>query len=285
VVISPVAVAPERLARTEWHRATFDDAAVLDAVIRPGDCVLHLVSSTVPGSSNEDPYGDIASNVLPTLRLLELARQRSVKKVVFLSSGGTVYGPGVAVPTPEAAATDPICSYGIQKLAIEKYLALYRRLHGLDSVVLRVANPYGPYQLGFGQGVIAAIFRKALQAEPITIWGDGTVVRDYIHVSDVVEAILCAVRLDSPTAPRLYNIGSGVGKSLRDILDAVRRLRDGDLTVINTPGRLTDVPASILDIRQATAHLGWGNRISWDQGLEQTYHWMADYLSALPPPG
>jgi UDP-glucose 4-epimerase len=274
VLISPALLDPQAVRGAQWIRATLDETHRFEQAIRPGDLVFHLVSTTVPASSNADPCADIADNLLPTLKLLDTLRGREVRKLVFLSSGGTVYGRNVPTPTSEEAANDPLCSYGIQKLAIEKYLALYRHLHGVESVTLRVSNPFGPYQLGGSQGVIGTFMRKALLGEPISIWGDGSVVRDYIFIADLVDAILRAALVSDREAPCLYNVGSGEGRSLRDIVAAVERVHGRPLAVRYEPSRSSDVPLSILDISRAQRHLGWKPGTAWNDALEKTYSWL-----------
>lgn len=273
VIVSPQVMSEEALAGSTWIRATLDETDKYQANIQEGDFVFHLVSTTVPSTSNADPVADISNNVLSTLKLLEILRQRQPTKLVFLSSGGTVYGHDVPIPTPEDAPTEPMCSYGIHKLAIEKYLALYKLLHGIESVVLRVANPFGPYQAGGAQGVVATIIRKAILNQPITIWGDGSVVRDYIFVSDLTEAILRAAVLDIVEAPKLYNVGSGEGRSIRQILDTVQAFHDKPLNVTFEAGRATDVPVSILDIGRAEKYLNWSPRKAWVDAIAESYQW------------
>ena len=275
VIVSPQVVSEEALTGATCIRATLDDTDKYASTIRQGDYVFHMVSTTVPATSNANPIADISNNVLPTLKLLEILRQKQIAKLVYLSSGGTVYGKDVPIPTPEDAANEPMCSYGIHKLAIEKYLALYKLLHGLDSVTLRVANPFGPYQTGGAQGVIATIIRKAIAGEAIAIWGDGNVVRDYIYVTDLTEAILKAALLDNAEAPRLYSIGSGEGRSIRDILHTVQTIHGKLLDVVFEEGRATDVPVSILDIGRAKRQLDWLPTKTWEEAIAETYAWSA----------
>lgn len=273
VLVSPAVLDVNAVRGAEWIRAQLHETQAYAEYIRPGDYVFHLVSTTAPASSNADPAADIAQNVLPTLALLDLLRGQGIRKLVFLSSGGTVYGRDVATPTSEDEANDPLCSYGIHKLTIEKYLGLYRHLHGLDAVTLRVSNPFGPYQLGGAQGLIATVIRKALRNEPITIWGDGSVVRDYIYVQDLIAAILEAAVLSEERAPTIYNIGSGKGRSIRDILGAVQQLHPRPLSVVYEPSRTSDVPVSVLDISRARQYLRWSPATSWERALEKTYQW------------
>ena len=158
------------------------------------DIVLHLVSTTLPKSSNDDPIYDVQSNVVATLQMLNAMVAHNVRKIVFISSGGTVYGNPMYLPIDEKHPTDPLVSYGITKLAIEKYLQMYSHLYGIRAITLRVANPYGERQrIETAQGAVGVFLHHALKGLPIEIWGDGSVTRDYIHVSDVAEAFVRAV--------------------------------------------------------------------------------------------
>lgn len=277
IVVSPQVIMEDALVGATWARTTLEDTDRISGHIQPGDFVFHMVSTTVPATSNENVLADVATNVLPTLRLLEVLRHKQVARLVFLSSGGTVYGKNVPIPTPEDAANEPLCSYGIHKLAIEKYLALYKHLHSLDSITLRVANPFGPYQIGGAQGVVATIIRKAIMQQPITIWGDGSVVRDYIYVTDLVEAIIQTALLADAGAPSIYNIGSGEGRSILDILNTVQAIHDNPLDVVYEKGRAADVPVSILDISRAKTYLNWTTKKNWEDAIAETYQWVAQH--------
>ena len=163
---------PHELDGVEWRQGDLSDTARLTSAIELFDIVFHLVHTNVPQSANLDMAEDVRQNVIPSLALLEIARKLQVQRIVFVSSGGTIYGATKEVPTPETAPTDPIAAYGISKLAIEKYLALYEHMYGLSFRVLRVANPFGPFQLPIkNQGVIAALISRALHGQEIEIWG------------------------------------------------------------------------------------------------------------------
>jgi len=256
----------------EWIVAGLNDREVLGDLMKRADTVYHLAASSTPASANADPAGDVENSVLPALGLLDLLTECSAR-LVFVSSGGTVYGPEVQVPTPETSQTDPINAYGVGKLAIEKYIAISRRQRGLDAIVLRVANPYGPYQNPLrGQGAIAAFLYRALKREAIEIWGTGEVIRDYIYIGDVAAALSAAAVYDGPHA--LFNIGGGGGLNLNDIIGKIEPLFDEPLRVERKPGRALDVPASILDISRASEHLKWSPRTDIDTGLGLTLDWL-----------
>jgi UDP-glucose 4-epimerase len=263
---------PEALDGVEWYQGDFSDAVALAAAIETYDVVFHLVHATTPHSANLDMAGDVQQNVMSSLALMDISRNLGVKRIVFVSSGGTVYGPAGQIPTPETASTQPITAYGISKLTIEKYLALYEHLHGLDYRVLRVANPFGPYQIPMkNQGIIATLVSHALRHERIEIWGDGSVVRDYIFVADVVDAMETAAadRGDG----RIFNIGTGQGRSLREIIASIEAQMGRELDISWKPGRPIDVPASVMAIERARDVLGWTPKTPFEKGLEQTIEW------------
>lgn len=232
------------------------------------DVCFHLVSTTLPKTSNDNPAFDVESNLVSSIRLLQLAKAAGVRRVVFLSSGGTVYGTPRLLPIPETHATEPQCSYGIVKLAIEKYLELFRELHGLDYVVLRLSNPFGEGQrLQASQGAVAVFLGKALRGETIEIWGDGTVVRDYVHISDVVEAITRAATADVQS--RIFNIGSGEGLALNGVLDGIEHVLGQKTRRVYLEARAFDVPVNMLDIGRAQRELGWSPRLNFLEGLKR----------------
>lgn len=257
----------------EWMEGDVLDPAQVEQALDGCEAVVHLASTTLPRSSNANPVYDVETNLVGTLRLLELVRRRKPLRLVFVSSGGTVYGPPKGIPIAETHPTEPICAYGIAKLAIEKYLYLERHLHGLDYCILRLANPYGERQpVGAGQGAVSVFLDKAIRDEPITIWGDGTVVRDYFHVSDAALALARAVTYGGEV--RLFNIGSGRGESLNAIVDAIEAQIGRPVRREHLPGRAFDVPANVLDTARAREHLGWAPRVPLAEGLARTMRWL-----------
>lgn len=251
----------------------FLDPADLARALPGHEVLFHLISTTVPQDSNDDPAGDIQANIAGTARLLELCRAHAPRRIVFISSGGTVYGVPRATPIPETHSTEPICSYGIGKLAIEKYLHLNQVLHGLDYRILRVANAYGERQrTDRAQGAVAAFLERALRGDKISIWGDGSVVRDYVYVGDIVQAFLRV--LDYAGERRIFNIGSGAGTSLNELVRQIGALAGRAPAVEHTPARRFDVPANVLDISLARRELGWQPRTPFADGLRRTYEWM-----------
>jgi UDP-glucose 4-epimerase len=258
----------------EWVRGDFLDAGDVAAAIAGCQGVFHLVSTTLPQSSNQNPARDVADNIIGALHLLEACRREGGRKIVFASSGGTVYGVPRAVPITEDHPTHPITSYGIVKLTIEKYLELYRVLHGVDYCALRIANPFGERQrIASGQGAVTTFLQRAYRGEPIEIWGDGSVVRDYLYVGDVAEALVRA--LDHRGGRKVINIGSGVGRDLNEILAVIETVIGRPVERRYVPARNFDVPANVLDIGLARAELGWQPTTPFEEGLRRTLRWVA----------
>lgn len=251
----------------------FLDPADLGRALPGAEFVFHLISTTVPKDSNDNPALDIESNIAGTARLLELLRQHQPKRLVFISSGGTVYGVPRATPIGESHPTDPISSYGIHKLAIEKYLHMNHALYGLDYRILRVSNAYGERQrTEKAQGAVAVFLERALRGQPIEIWGDGAVVRDYVYVGDIVAAFLKV--MDYRGAERIFNIGYGRGVSLNELVDAMAKVIGQRPAVKYTAARRFDVPANVLDTTLAQRELGWRPGTPLGAGLRRTYEWM-----------
>jgi UDP-glucose 4-epimerase len=245
--------------------------------IREKDVIYHFAATTLPGPSNQNPLYDIETNLVSTLGILENAVKNDVKKIIFASSGGTVYGIPQSLPITEDHPTEPTCSYGITKLAIEKYLFLYNHLHDLNYIVLRFGNPYGQRQRTENiQGVIPVFLWKLNNNEIIDIWGDGTVSRDYFHISDLVDAVLKATH--SSFSHDIFNIASGNALSLLDILSIMEKVTGIHPQLRFLPGRKLDVPVNCLDIGKARRLLKWQPTVSLEDGIQKTWEWIKTHL-------
>ena len=237
------------------------------------DVVYHLLSTTLPHTSNNNPCYDVQSNLISTLKILEALASKRCGRIIFVSSGGTVYGNPTQIPIHENTPLEPLCSYGIVKLAIEKYLEIYRRQKGLDYRVLRVSNPYGERQMpSKGQGAVAVFLNKARNNETIEIWGDGSAVRDYLYVGDVADA-LCLAAQQAETANRVFNVGSGRGLSLNALLSELEQLLGRHVTRQYLPARRFDTSISVLDIDRARSELAWQPAVPLAEGLRRTLAW------------
>lgn len=257
----------------EWIGGDLSSAHDVGDALAGVDAVMHLVSTTLPKGSNDDTVYDVQSNVVASLQLLEAMVRAKVSRIVFISSGGTVYGTPQYLPIDEAHPTDPLVSYGITKLAIEKYLHLYQHLHGIRPVILRVANPYGERQrIETAQGAVGVFAHRALVGTPIEIWGDGSVTRDYIHVQDVADAFVRALAYEG--SHTCFNISSGVGVSLNELVEQLSDVLGRQIAVDYRPGRPFDVKLNVLSNERARQELGWTPSIDMRTGLVRTVQWM-----------
>lgn len=260
--------------KVEWTTGDLASVHDVEEALDGMDAVFHLVSTTLPKSSNDDPIYDVQSNMVSTLQMLNAMVSKGIKKIVFISSGGTVYGVPQYLPVDEKHPTEPVVSYGITKLAIEKYLKLYGDLYGIKHVILRVANPYGERQrLETAQGAVAAFLHKALSDKPIEVWGDGKVTRDYVYVGDVADAFVKAVAYEGNQT--VFNISSGEGLCLNELIDKVGAVVGRQVERIYKPARPFDVPVSILCNDLARRELDWVPKVSMSEGLARTAHWAA----------
>jgi UDP-glucose 4-epimerase len=240
---------------------------VFDAV-RP-DAVLHLAAQADVRASVERPDHDADVNILGTLRVLEAARRHGAR-IVFSSTGGAIYGECDG-PAAETAERRPVAPYGTSKLCGEEYLATWNRLYRTGHVSLRLANVYGPRQEPHGEAGVVAIFMGLLnEGGTPKIYGDGRQTRDYVHVLDVVRAMLAALGRD---AGGVFNIGTGTETSVLELYDAVRRVTGGGPEAELAPARLGELQRSVLDVSLAERELGWRPQQSLDDGLAETWRW------------
>lgn len=249
------------------------------------DEVVLLAYSSVPKTSFEDPLADMLDNLPRALEFFKAAKSFGLKKIIVISSGGAVYGPTAVGAIQEDHPTNPISPYGITKLAIEKYALMYRHLYSLPVIILRSGNAYGPGQKPFtGQGFIATAMASVLQGQEIPLYGEGATIRDYVYITDLVEGILSA--LEKGQAGATYNLGTGVGRSNRAVLDTIKKLAETKniaVRVRDFPGRNFDVPANVLDPKKLLEDTGWTPLMPFDDGVRRTWEsYLAESLTNEP---
>jgi UDP-glucose 4-epimerase len=254
-----------------------DTGDVLGA-LRGAETVFHLVHTTVPGSSMADPSYDVESNVAASVRWLSRLGETGVRRIIFVSSGGTVYGVPRSKLINERHPTDPISSYGVTKLALEKYVAMYATLTGVDYLILRPSNVYGEGQhLHHGQGLIGVLIDRALRGEPLEIWGTGESLRDYLYIADFISAVRRLLSYEGPQ--RVFNVSSGEGRSVLDIVGIIGR-QLGELPELrHVPSRSFDVPANVLDSALLRKEVGWEPQFGLEQGIARVIQWSHDERS------
>jgi UDP-glucose 4-epimerase len=251
----------------------FDLASWWDAV-GGVNVVVHLASSTVPATASENPILDVQTNLVGTLQLLQDMRSKSVRpRVLFASSGGAVYGRPQTVPLSELHPTMPMGAYGATKLAIEHHLRIEEAQHGLPCRILRLSNPYGEWQQPHGvQGVIAVFAHRALRGLPVDVWGDGSVVRDFVYAADVGHAFMAAARHEGEG--RIFNIGGGTGHSVNDIVRTLEELLGHAVPRNVFPARPFDPPVNVLDIQRAREELHWLPSMAFEEGVAKSVEWL-----------
>jgi len=252
-------------------------AALREALTNGVDEVIDLAYATVPGTSFQDPINDILVNLPKAVRLFELAATLPLKKFVWISSGGTVYGRTSAELIPETHPTLPLSPYGITKLAIEKYAHMYFESKGLPIVCVRPANAFGEGQRTYsGQGFIATAIASILDGRELTLFGEQGTIRDYLHVADVAAGIVAALLHGRPG--EVYNLGSSEGLSNRQVLDALTPLATETghpISIKVLPPRPFDVPANVLDCTKLRTETGWQPQLTFTQAMARTWAWYA----------
>jgi UDP-glucose 4-epimerase len=256
-------------------RGDLNQAYLVREAVSGVDVVFHLTWTTIHEVANQDPAGDVTANLIPTIHLLEACRNAGVRRVIFTSSGGTVYGPAQAWPISENHPQNPVNSYGVTKVATEKYLYMFRHLYGLDYAIFRPSVPYGARQNPLArQGAVAVFLYRVARDLPVTIWGDGSVTRDYFYVSDLAEALIAGAE-NELREQRIFNIGGEEEVSLIELLRRVEEVVGKRAHVEYAPGRGFDAPRIVLDTRLARQELGWKPAVSLADGLVATWKWMS----------
>ena len=257
-------------------KGNFSERHLLDELFANADYVFHMACSMFPAESNKEPYWDAVSNIGGSVQLLECAVKNNVKQVVFMSSGGTVYGIPQYIPIREDHPTNPECSYGIGKLAVEKYLRFFSSQYGIATCAIRLANPYGEYQNpNSNQGAVAVFTKRIMNHEKITIWGDGQCRRDFIYADDFADAF-CKIIGKTDFSGEL-NIGSGKSHSLLEIIHIIEDCLKIKAQIEFLPLRKFDIPVSALDISKAKQLLQWEPTTDLFQGINK----IIDYYQIL----
>jgi len=246
------------------------------AEFRP-EVVSHHAAQMSVSVSARDPKLDADINILGLLNLLEAAVGSGVRRVVFASTGGAMYGDRDALPVPETVFPAPVSPYGVAKLASERYLHAFRCMHGLQAVALRYANVYGPRQNPHGEAGVVAIFCRAiLEGRPLTVNGDGEQTRDYVYVDDIVRGNLLATGMPMPAELPVLNLGTGVEATVNDVVRLLREIAGREIDVRHGPAKPGEQRRSALDANLASRQLGWRAGTELRDGLARTFAWFAE---------
>lgn len=252
-----------------------------DAILQSNqiNIIFHLISTTIPKEDTSDIVEEIQQNIIPTLRLLEAMRKQKDIRLIFVSSGGTVYGESKGEAHQTSDKCTPICGYGMQKIIIEQYMEFYRRRYKLDCRIARLANPYGvPPQRPRGQGIVPIFLERLICGEPIALYGD--TFRDYIHIDDAVKALISMTEYEGDQY--CFNIGTGVGIRLSDMVRKIEEITGKQFSEIrHFPIRQCDVMESILNIEETEKELLWHPGISLEDGIKRTWESIHAYHSVI----
>ncbi len=256
----------------------FADELVLRTALSGVDTVVHLISSIGPSSPISDGLKELQSTILPTARLLECCANAGIRKLVYVSSGGTVYGNALSTPILEDTPLEPLSVYGHSKKITESYIRFYAERYNIDASILRLSNPFGPGQdPSRRQGIVAVALQSLKDDTVFDIVGDGSAIRDYIYVADAAEGIVRALRTD---AVGTVNISSGSGLSVLEILAQVESVTGLRLNRRYLPARKTDVASSILSNALAQSRLGWSPTTEIEAGIARTWTWFQEQQMA-----
>lgn len=261
------------LFNVDYRVSDMDNIPALAEALIDIDIVIHLASSSLPSTSNLEIISDIENNIIPTIKLLNLCVKQNIKKVIFLSSGGAVYGNVKSSPIKEEEPLNPISSYGILKAATENYIKLYKRLYDLDYLIIRPSNPYGPRQgHHIAQGVISTFLKKIMAHEPFIVYGDGLALKDYIYIEDFIKISYELIKKD---ATGIFNIGSGKGISLNEIIETIKKVTEIQNDTNYHHVKKYDVPHFVLDISKSKEFLnGDFPNTSIENGIKKTWDWL-----------
>lgn len=250
----------------------FSDSNLLSEALDNIDIVYHLLSTTVPFTGDLNPIFDIESNLIGTIKLLDLIVDKNIKRFVYASSGGTVYGKPQYLPIDEKHPCNPVGSYGIIKNTAERYIQMYALKNKFSYLIVRPSNPYGPRQnYTKNQGLIAKLLYHGISQDEFTVWGNGSAVRDYIYIDDLIN-FLSQAGMSNKTG--IFNIGSGNGTSIHQIILSLSSVIAEMPPIVYTDKKVNLIEKVILDIAKAQKNFNWTPKITLKEGLKRHNEWM-----------
>jgi UDP-glucose 4-epimerase len=259
--------------RIEIIKGDFLSGSDIARALKNMDYVFHYISTTIPSTANKDPAYDIESNVIGSVKLFQSAVNSNIEKIVFSSSGGMIYGEPTSLPIRELDPLNPIDPYGISKLAIEKYLNYFSYTYGLDYTIFRYSNPYGERQNPNGkQGVIPIFLKRIKQGDPPVIYGNGSMIRDYIYIEDAIDATIAV--LESKSHDTVFNVGSGEGRSVNQLVDIMSKVVGKKIIPNYIKENSKYIQKVILDISKIQNQIGWKPSINIEEGIRRTWEWI-----------
>jgi UDP-glucose 4-epimerase len=269
----------ESLPNVRHYQSGLDNAVLLKKLLPNCRVVFHLASETTPGSSILQPALEATNNLLPSLRFLECLQEYSHLSLIYVSTGGAIYGNTENEKVSEDMPLSPLSYYGAGKAALEKFICAYSRQTGNTAVILRPSNFYGPgqvYRQGFG--IVPTIFNLHLHGKPLQLWGDGKTTRDYLYIDDFVNfCLLLLAKISSERAATIYNIGSGQGTTLLELISTIEEITGKKISRDSQPARTVDVRRIVLDNSRINCRFHWTPQTDLHTGLKKTWEWFRTY--------
>lgn len=266
---------PGQRAGVSYHCGAMDEARIVTPLLQKCNTVVHLAASSTPGNLSASMLSEIEHSLLPSARLLNIMEAVTPSRLLFISSGGSLYGNPQHLPVGEQQGTSPISCHAAGKISLEAFFTTFANASNIPLAILRPSNLYGPGQaLRAGFGIVRTLLEKARQGKPIEIRGDGNSVRDYLYIDDAVDA--CLRLIDSPQATGPFNAGSGHGVSIATLVGLCSDTTGHSIPVIYLPAPNTDVRAIVLDSARLATETGWSPSWSLEDGLRQTWSWLRD---------
>jgi len=256
-----------------FYQGSLDDKNILENVLPKCKTIFHLASSTTPGSSSRHPALEADKNITPTLRFLDILQDYKNFHIIFVSSGGTLYGNPKSIPVDETHPLNPLSFHGAGKVALETFLRTFSTLPEINTSIVRPSNVYGPGQsFRSGFGVIRTMLEHIYHGTAMEIWGDGRSIRDFLYIDDMLSALIRL--MDFPYDNNTYNIGSGIGYSLNQLKEIIETVCGKKLPAVFRPSRKTDVKGIVLDSSRFIKETKWHPMVSLEQGVELTWKWL-----------
>ena len=260
--------------RQKNYKGNYLNQQDISSALKDVDVLFHYISTSNPATTARNPVFDIETNVIGSIKLFQAALENDVERIVYPSSGGTIYGETNGKPITEKDPKNPINPYAISKMTTERFLEFFHHNYGMKYTGLRYSNPFGERQNPLGmQGVIPVFLYKILHGERPVVFGNGTAVRDYIYIKDAIDATLAV--LDSKTKETVFNVGSGVGISLLQLIEIMRDVTGKEIN----PEFITDhsvyISKIVLDISKINQETGWSPSTGLDEGIKKTWEWIS----------
>lgn len=256
-----------------YHQGSLDNKALLEETIPICDTIIHLASTTTPGDSATDPTIEVDQNISPTIKFLDYLSSYKNKNLIFISSGGAIYNSFLDCPIKESHPFYPLSFYGAAKLSLEFFLQTFSNKYNFNLKILRPSNLYGPGQpLREGFGLIRTILQNLKDDKTMEIWGDGEIVRDYIYIEDMINAILTFIKY--PSLNGIFNISSNSGYNINQVIHIIENVCDKKLKYKYTKQRKIDIKSVILDNTKIQSKCDWKAKTNLETGIRNTWNWL-----------